>query len=128
MGHSPPGFSRKVYWCGLQCPPVDDCSTVGCTFGALTDEHIDKLNALKTSLENRASGKRGMTATQKANVGVKEAIANFLADGTVRSATEVGEAVGITNQKASALLKQMVEANAVTKFSDKRKTYFQIVG
>ena len=31
---------------GLQCPPVDDCSTVGCTFGALTDEHMSFYSAI----------------------------------------------------------------------------------
>lgn len=92
---------------------------------ALTDEHIEKLNSLKASLEKRANGKRGMTATQKENVGVKAQIADFLADGTIRSATEVGTAVGITNQKASALLKQMVEAGSVEKFTEKRKTFFR---
>jgi hypothetical protein len=93
----------------------------------LTAVHIDKLNALKTSLEKRATAKGGMTATQKANVGVKERIADFLADGTIRSATEVGDGVGISNQKASALLKQMVEAGTVEKFSEKRKTYFRAI-
>ena len=29
MGHSPPGFSRKVYWSGLQCPPVEDLPDPG---------------------------------------------------------------------------------------------------
>ena len=93
---------------------------------ALTDEHIEKLNALKASLEKRASGERKPTATQKANVAIKESIAEFLADGTARSATEIGDAVGISNQKASALLKQMVESGSVEKFTEKRKTYFKV--
>ena len=93
---------------------------------ALTDEHIEKLTALKASLEKRASGERKPTATQKANVEVKGKIAEFLADGTLRTATEVGTALGISNQKASALLKQMVEAGSVVKSVDKRKTYFAI--
>lgn len=92
----------------------------------LTDEHIAKLTALKASLEKRASGERKPTATQKANIEVKANIADFLADGTLRTATEVGTALGISNQKASALLKQMVEAGSVVKSVDKRKTYFAI--
>ena len=93
----------------------------------LTDEHKEKLTALKASLEKRASGKRSMTATQKENVEVKKSIAEFLADGSAHSATEVGKACGeISNQKASALLKQMVDEGSVVKFSEKRKTYFKI--
>lgn len=95
----------------------------------LTDAHKEKLTALKASLEKRASGERKPTATQKANVAVKEAISVFLADGTAHSATEIGKACGeISNQKASALLKQMVDEGSVEKFTEKRKTYFKIVG
>ena len=93
----------------------------------LTDEHIDKLNALKASLEKRASGERKPTATQKANVAIKEAIAEFLGGVEFATATEVGKACGeISNQKASALLKQMVDEGSVVKFTDKRKTYFKV--
>jgi hypothetical protein len=94
---------------------------------ALTDEHKEKLTALKASLEKRASGERKPTATQKANVAVKESIAEFLGTVEFATATEVGKACGeISNQKASALLKQMVDEGTVEKFSEKRKTYFKI--
>lgn len=93
----------------------------------LTEEHIEKLKALKTSLEKRASGERKPTATQKANEVIKHTIVEYLADGSARSATEIGKACGgISNQKASSLLRQLVEAGAVTKFSEKRKTYFKL--
>jgi len=94
---------------------------------ALTDEHKEKLTALKASLEKRASGERKPTATQKANVAVKESIAEFLGTVEFATATEIGKACGeISNQKASALLKQMVDEGTVEKFSEKRKTYFKI--
>ena len=94
---------------------------------ALTDEHKEKLTALKASLEKRASGERKPTATQKANVAVKETIAEFLGTVEFATATEIGKACGeISNQKASALLKQMVDEGTVEKFSEKRKTYFKI--
>lgn len=92
----------------------------------LTDEHVEKLTALKASLEKRASGKRGMTSNQKENIKVKESIAKFLADGAVRTATEIGTALNISNQKASALLKQMVDSGEVDKIVEKRKSYFKI--
>ena len=95
---------------------------------ALTDEHKEKLTALKASLEKRASGTRKPTANQKANVAVKASIAEFLSDGEAYTATEIGKACGeISNQKASALLKQMVDEGSVTKFSEKRKTFFKAV-
>lgn len=95
----------------------------------LTDAHKEKLIALKASLEKRASGERKPTATQKANVAVKEAIAEFLGTVEFATATEIGKACGeISNQKASALLKQMVDEGSVEKFTEKRKTYFKIVG
>lgn len=93
----------------------------------LTKEHVEKLKALKVSLEKRGSGERKPTATQKANVKVKESIVEFLADGSAHSATEIGKACGgISNQKASALLRQMVDEGSVVKFTEKRKTYFKI--
>ena len=94
---------------------------------SLTDEHVEKLTALKASLEKRASGTRKPTANQKANVGVKSAIAEFLSSGDACSATAIGDAVGISNQKASALLRQMIDEGTVEKFSEKRKTFFKAV-
>ena len=51
----------------------------------------------------------------------------LLADGTPRTATDVMNAVeGIESpQKASALMKKMVEAGTAEKFVDKRITYFK---
>lgn len=93
---------------------------------ALTDEHIEKLTALKASLEKRASGKRSMTATQKANVGIKEAIVEVLSDGTAKTATEIGKALDLSNQKVSSLLSQMIEAGTVVKTVEKRKSFFSL--
>ena len=94
---------------------------------ALTQEHVDKLTKLKESLEKRATGERKPTATQKANVEVKAKIAEFIKGGKAYSATEIGNGVEISNQKATALLGQMVKAGEVEKFSEKRKTYFKAV-
>lgn len=94
---------------------------------ALTQEHVDKLTKLKESLEKRATGEKKPTATQKANVEVKARIAEFIKGGKAYSATEIGNALEISNQKASALLTQMIKAGEVEKFSEKRKTYFKAV-
>lgn len=96
--------------------------------GDSNDEAVEKLKGMIVQLEKKSSGERKPTATQKENVKVKEAFAEFLADGEAHTATEIGKACGdLSNQKASALLKQMVDEGIVEKFSDKRKTLFKIV-
>ena len=93
-------------------------------------EVADKLCALKASLAKRSSGERKPTKTQKENVGVKANINDFLQAnfGEQFTATEIANEVGITTQKASALLKQMVEIDHwVEKVIEGRKTYFRAV-
>ena len=95
--------------------------------GDSNEEAVEKLKGMIAQLDKKSSAERKPTATQKENIKVKEAFAEFL--GTVESATatEVGKACGdLSNQKASALLKQMVEEGTVEKFSDKRKTLFRL--
>lgn len=95
--------------------------------GDSNDEAVEKLRGMIAQLEKKSSGERKPTATQKENVKVKEAFAEFLADGEPHTATEIGKACGdLSNQKASALLKQMVDEGTVEKFSEKRKTFFKI--
>ena len=95
--------------------------------GDSNDEAVEKLRGMIAQLEKKSSGERKPTATQKANVAVKEAFAEFLADGELHTATEIGKACGdLSNQKASALLKQMVDDGVVEKIVDKRKTFFKI--
>ncbi len=92
----------------------------------------ERLEALKAQLAKRGSGKKGMTATQKANVEVKDTIAEVL--GELDKAVTVTELIaderlaGFTNQKISALLRQMVEGGLVEKTIDKKKAYFKLVG
>jgi hypothetical protein len=84
--------------------------------------------------KNAGGGERKPTKTQLENEGVKETIVSALSAigvpatiGEVqKSSAELGE---LSNQKISALLKQMVETEnpAVRKIVDKRKTYFQLV-
>ena len=95
--------------------------------GDSNDEAVEKLRGMIAQLEKKSSGERKPTATQKENVKVKETFAEFLSDGEPHTATEIGKACGdLSNQKASALLKQMVDEGTVEKFSEKRKTFFKI--
>ena len=85
--------------------------------------------------KNSASGDKKPTATQIANEGIKSTILSVLTANPNRLMTitemmkedeELGE---LTNQKISALLKQMTEGEGATveKIVDKRKTYFKAI-
>lgn len=86
-------------------------------------EFIDREMELLRNKRNKASGKP--TKTQAANEGVKEQILETLAAGRM-TATEVGNALGISVQKASALLRQLKEENKVVRIEEKKKVYFEL--
>ena len=62
------------------------------------------------------------TKTQIENEDLKDAILNIL--DKPMTATEIGSAVGISVNKASALLKQLHEDNSIVREVVKRKAYF----
>ena len=62
------------------------------------------------------------TKTQIENEGLKDAILNVL--DKPMTATEIGNAVGISVNKASALLSQLKEDNSIVREVIKRKAYF----
>ena len=82
-------------------------------------------------LDAHKSSKRGMTATQKANVAVKDAIVEALS--TIGNATTVTDLIatsdalaGFTNQKVSALLRQLIEEKKVVKTIEGKKALFSL--
>jgi len=95
--------------------------------GNMTDETIERLTALKEQLAKRNSSGalKKPTKTQRENEEFKVKILDMLAeevDGM--TATEIGSALAISCQKASAILKQMVDANAVNKVKEGKVTRF----
>ena len=90
---------------------------------------VEKLEALKAQLAKRGSTKTP-TKTQKANEEVKAVIAEVLAEtGEKMTVTEMiadERLNGYTNQKISALLRQMVEAGKVVKTTEGKKAYFAV--
>ena len=95
------------------------------TGAEMTDEVREKLEALKATLikRNAKTGTRKPTKTQKENAEVKIAIAQVLtAEG--QKCGDIAEAVGISGQKCSALLSQMVADCQASKYTEKRVTYF----
>lgn len=93
---------------------------------ALEDvEAVERLEALKAQLEKR-NASRGQTKAQKANEGLKAEILAFVGEaGTVR-AGDVATHFGVSGQKASALLNQLVKAEALEKFAEKKVTFFKV--
>ena len=92
---------------------------------------LERLEDLKGSLAKRSSGKRGMTSTQKANVGIKETILDVLADldkpSTVSEINHDERLAEYTNQKISALLCQLLKDDKVVKTLEKKKALYSLV-
>ncbi|MBP3801581.1 MAG: hypothetical protein J6I85_06150 [Clostridia bacterium] len=95
---------------------------------SVSDDAVkDKLSALKAQLAKKSSGERKMTATQKENVGFKDAILNGLGDGkhTITDIMKSVDAVSaLSNQRVSALVRQMVADGLLVREEIKRKAYF----
>lgn len=88
------------------------------------EERIEALN-------KKAANKKA-TKTQEENVGLKAEIKNVLeATGEKMTVTEIqakSEILGdLSNQRVSALLRQMKEDGIVDKVIDKKKSYFFLV-
>ena len=83
--------------------------------GNITDEVIEKATERLEKLDE-ANEKRKNRISKKAeeNAPIKEAILGVLGE-EPKTATVVGEELSISTQKASALLRQLVEAGSVEK-------------
>ena len=100
----------------------------GIAFEGLTAEDFEFLKERALKSVRKPTARKGLTKTQKENEGIKATIAETLADAEkAMTATEVGNALGISCQKASALLKQMLDAGEVTKAKDGKATVFSAV-
>lgn len=80
-------------------------------------------------LDKKAS-KSSQTKTQKENEGIKDLILEGLKElnrpSTITDLQSVETLKEFSNQKLSALVKQLVESGSVTKSTDKKKSYFAI--
>ena len=88
----------------------------------------DKLTALQASIAKKNSAERKPTATQTANEGFKVAILNGMEDGKGYTITDlmksITEIADLSNQRVSAIVRQMVESGDVIREEIKRKAYF----
>ena len=84
---------------------------------------------LELLAKKNASDKKP-TATQIANNGIKETILDTLADNKVMTITEMQKAnadlADLSNQKISALVRQLIAEVLVKKEEIKRKAYFSL--
>lgn len=80
-------------------------------------------------LLNRKSSKTGETAKQKENADIKQVIMDVLTENEkAMTITELiaDDRLPYTNQRVSALLKQLVDSGKVVKNYDKKKAYFSM--
>lgn len=93
----------------------------------------EKLEALQNSLQKKASSKdKKPTARQKENESIKATLLDIFKAEPNRlfSVTELCKMYTeeeLSNQKMSALLRQMVSANLIERVEEKRKAFFTLV-
>ena len=95
---------------------------------ASASNRSDLVNFIDHELEllaRKNAGDRKETATQKANADLKEKILDVMVEGTRYTITELGKLVGVdSNQKVSALVRQLKMDNLVIRSEEKGKAYF----
>ena len=96
------------------------------------DEIVAKLIEMIDGLDKKTTGEKKLTDQQVANLGYKTDILAYLADGQAKTATEILQGVvtfpkDMTNQRVSALLRQLILDGKVSKDTVKGKTLFKVV-
>ena len=97
-----------------------------------TEEVVAKLNEMVAQLDKKSGAEKPLTEQQKQNLGYKTDLLAVLADGKARTATELLKEVptfpeGMSNQRVSQLLRQLILDGKVKKETVKGKTLFSIV-
>ena len=91
---------------------------------------VDFINHELELLDRKNSADKKPTAQQTANEAVKTAILDNMVEGKMYTITDiiktVPECADLTNQRVSALMRQLKEAKLVVRTEDKRKAYFSL--
>ena len=81
-------------------------------------------------LAKKNASDRKPTAQQTANEGIKTAILDGMTSGRFYTVTEIQKEIlkgsDLSNQKVTALIRQLKDAGLVVKTEDKRKSYFSL--
>lgn len=97
------------------------------SFEGITADHVEKLIALGQSLEKRNASKSDKpTKKQAENATVKDAILAILSSTEGKRCGDIATEVGISGQKCSALLSQLVKTGEVVKTEEKRVALFTL--
>ncbi len=90
-------------------------------------EIVEKWNAMLTALDKKNSAERKPTAKQTENAGIKSAIVSEMEPDVLYTAADIAKThEGLTVQRVSALLTQLVNEGAIVKTVDKRKSYYSL--
>ena len=89
-----------------------------------------KLEKMLEQTLKKNSAERKPTATQTENIGLKDAILAFMEVGKQYTVTDLmkgcAEIAGLSNQKVSALVRQLLLDGKVTREEIKRTAYFSL--
>ena len=114
--------------CAVAGNPIKEYRNGEMVFTA--EEVSAKLNEMWAALDKKPISEKKPTEQQKQNESFKVDIEVLLADGKARTATEILNEIpafkdnDISNQRVSALLRQLKLAGKVSKETVKGKTYF----
>lgn len=93
-------------------------------------EAVEKLEKMLAQVEKKNSADRKPTAAQKENIGLKEGILAFMEVGKQYTITDImkgcAEVSELSNQRVSALVRQLLLDGKVKREEIKRKTYFSL--
>ncbi len=98
---------------------------------SLTQAEVDFIDHELELLAKKNSGEKKPTATQTANVGIKSAILAGMEVGKKYTITDlmksIPEIAELSNQRVSALVRQLIDSGEVERTEEKRKAYFSKV-
>lgn len=94
---------------------------------ALSKEHKEFLEGRIGVIEKKATSRSSKVNTE--NEALKESILDFMCEGVDYTSSDIEKGVGLSsNQKATALLRQLMESGAVGRKEIKGKAYFYKIG
>lgn len=95
---------------------------------SLTKEEVEFIDHELELLAKKNSAEKKPTAVQVANEGIKTAIVNGMEVGKKYTITDlmktIPECAELSNQRVSALVRQLVTDGSVERTEEKRKAYF----
>ena len=97
---------------------------------SLTEDEVKFIDHELELLSKKSASEKKPTAQQVANDGIKVAILDNMAEGAKYTITDiiktVPECADLTNQRVSALMRQLIDEKQVVRTEDKRKAYFSL--